>query len=42
MDEEEGTIVAPAIAAGKKNDNNTFSGVMIGDWSVTNTAGDIT
>ena len=34
MNDEEGFIVAPAIAAGKKNsDDNTFSGVMFGDWS---------
>lgn len=31
---DEGQILAPAIAAGKKNsDDNTFSGVMFGDWS---------
>lgn len=34
MDYDKGTIIAPAIAAGKKNDDNTFSGVMLGDWSV--------
>lgn len=39
---EDGTMVAPAIAAGKKNSDNTFSGVMLGDWSSTDTAGDIT
>lgn len=34
FDYENGTILAPAIAAGKKNlDDNTFSGVMLGDWS---------
>ena len=33
IDEENGYILAPAIAAGKKNQNNTFSGVMLGDWS---------
>jgi hypothetical protein len=32
INETEGTIIAPAIAAGKKNDDNTFSGVMLGDW----------
>ena len=37
----EGSIVAPAIAAGKKNSDNTFSGVMLGDWSGENTAGEI-
>ena len=40
---ENGTIVAPAISAGKKNkEDNTFSGVMLGDWSSTDAAGDIT
>lgn len=34
-DEKNGYILAPAISAGKKNsDDNTFSGVMLGDWSV--------
>lgn len=43
VDLSEGHIVAPAIAAGKKNsEDNTFSGVMIGDWSKTDTAEDIT
>lgn len=32
MDEETGTILSTAIAAGKK-DENTFTGVMIGDWT---------
>ena len=41
IDYENGTIVSPAIAAGKKNSDNTFSGVMIGDWSNTDTATDI-
>lgn len=41
IDHEKGTIVSPAIAAGKKNNDNTFSGVMIGDWSNTDTADDI-
>lgn len=38
----EGSIIAPAIAAGKKNSDNTFSGVMLGDWRETNTEGSIT
>lgn len=42
LDDKEGTIVAPAIAAGKKNSDNTFSGVMLGDWSKTNTAPELT
>ena len=34
LDESKGTIVSPAIAAGKKNrSDNTFSGVLLGDWS---------
>lgn len=41
IDEENGTIVSPAIAAGKKNGDNTFSGVMIGSWENTDTASDI-
>lgn len=33
INQENGYILAPAIAAGKKNsDDNTFSGVMLGDW----------
>lgn len=38
---DEGSIVAPAIAAGKKNSDNTFSGVMLGDWSKKDTASEI-
>ena len=34
IDKENGYILSPAIAAGKKNNDNTFSGVMLGDWSV--------
>lgn len=41
LNKDEGYIIAPAIAAGKKNSDNTFSGVMIGDWSNTDTASDI-
>ena len=34
MDKETGTILSTAIAAGKKDkDTNTFTGVMIGDWT---------
>ena len=32
-DEENGTIVAKGFSAGKKESDNTFSGVVIGDWS---------
>lgn len=30
-----GTIMAPRLVAGKKNTDNTFSGVMLGDWKPT-------
>jgi hypothetical protein len=33
MDDETGTIISSAIAAGRKESDNTFSGVMLGDWS---------
>lgn len=33
IDNDNGRILATAIAAGKKNSDNSFSGVMIGDWS---------
>ena len=42
VDYEAGYILSPAIAAGKKNDDNTFSGVMLGDWKSTDTTSDIT
>ena len=32
MNENEGTIMGAAIAAGRKNPDNTFSGVILGDW----------
>lgn len=32
IDEELGQILSTRIAAGTKNSDNTFSGVMIGDW----------
>lgn len=31
LDEENGTILSTMLGAGKKNQNNTFSGVLIGD-----------
>ena len=34
MDKETGTILSTAIAAGRK-DSNTFTGVMIGDWTAS-------
>lgn len=34
LDEENSAVIAAAISAGRKNsEDNTFSGVMIGDWS---------
>ena len=33
IDEDNGTILATAIGAGKKETDNTFSGVILGDWS---------
>lgn len=41
LNENEGTIVAPAIAAGKKEEDNSFSGIMMGDWSVSDTSQEI-
>ena len=35
LNENNGTIIANGFSAGKKEDNNTFTGVMIGDWSRT-------
>ena len=35
LDEDKGTIVANGFSAGRKEDDNTFTGVMIGDWSRT-------
>lgn len=36
-DNDTGTIVANGFAAGHKNSDNTFSGVVLGDWSRTDT-----
>lgn len=33
IDEDNGTIVTRGIAAGKKENDNSFTGVVIGDWS---------
>ena len=33
IDEEMGTILSTAIAAGSKDNQNRFTGVMLGDWS---------
>ena len=35
LNENNGTIIANGFSAGKKEDNNTFTGVMIGNWSRT-------
>jgi hypothetical protein len=32
-----GAIMAPRVAAGKKEENNTFSGVIMGDWNSSET-----
>ena len=32
IDNDNGKIVAPAISAGRKEADNTFSGIMMGDW----------
>ena len=38
LKQDEGIIIGQAFAAGKKNSNdNTFSGVMLGDWSADTT-----
>lgn len=43
LDKETQTIISAAIAAGKKNgEDNTFSGVMIGDWGGQDVEGSIT
>lgn len=42
LDEVNSSIIASSIAAGKKNNDNTFSGVMMGDWSGTDSGKEIT
>ena len=42
IDDATGTILSTAIAAGKKEINNTFTGTMIGDWSGTTSDGSVT
>lgn len=38
-----GTILAPRFAAGRKNAiDNTFSGVVLGDWTPTNSSSELT
>lgn len=42
LDYETQTVLAAAISAGKKNsEDNTFSGVMMGDWGAQDVAGEI-
>lgn len=41
LNENDSTILANAIAAGEKDDENRFSGVMLGTWKGKNVAGDI-
>lgn len=36
LNEEDGSILSTMIAAGSKNNDNQFTGVMIGDWSGSN------
>ena len=38
IDNDENAILAAKIAAGKKHDDNTFSGVMMGDWKGNDTS----
>ena len=40
--DEDLTLVARGFAAGKKNEQNQFSGVILGDWSETNSDQSIT
>lgn len=42
IDNENNAILAAKIAAGKKNDDNTFSGVIMGDWNGEDVEGEIT
>lgn len=42
IDNDKGLILSTAIAAGRKNSDNTFSGVMLGDWSNTSSTPDLT
>lgn len=37
-----GTILAPRLVAGSKDKDNLFSGVMLGDWTPTNSSSDLT
>lgn len=37
-----GTILAPRLVAGKKDINNTFTGIVMGAWEGTNSSSDLT
>jgi hypothetical protein len=42
LDTNNGTILSSAIAAGRKeSEDNSFSGVILGDWSRSSTDTDI-
>lgn len=42
VDEKKGWILSPRLVAGKKESNNTFSGVMLGDFSETDSDASLT
>ena len=42
IDESSGSILAPRMVAGKKNTDNTFSGVMLGNWGDQNAENSLT
>lgn len=42
LNEDEGTVVANGFAAGKKESDNSFTGVILGDWSRSDTDQSIT
>ena len=41
IDEDNSSILATSIGAGKKENDNTFSGVIMGDWSKGNNSAEI-
>ena len=41
LNSEEGIIIAHGFAAGKKDKDNTFSGVVLGDWSLTDSGDEL-
>jgi hypothetical protein len=42
LDDSSGTIMSSAISAGRKESDNTFSGVILGDWSKSDTEKNLT